>query len=160
MSGKKRGGKALHPSLEKWNSHRQEVSETKEAFSFKWQIGLLNKTNWQDVVFMPSTGGLFPGTMCVSTNRFPQHMLRNMVTYCFVTATAAADSSSYMRVWSGPQPAPVEVPLPSAREDFVLFPSAVGIAASQASLPSLQGWQADTSDTAWLSTHLPTAAVA
>lgn len=98
MSGEKRGEKALHLSLEKWNSHRREVSETKEAFSFKWQIGLLNKTNWQDVVFMPSTGGPFPGTMCVSTNRFPQHILRNMVIYCFIKATAAADSSSYMRM--------------------------------------------------------------
>lgn len=98
MSGKKGGKKALHLYLENWNSHRQEVSERKEAFSFKWQISLLDKTYWQDVVFMPSTGGPFPGTICVSTNRFPQRILKNLVVYCFVTSTRAADSSFYIRV--------------------------------------------------------------
>lgn len=98
MSGKEGEEEALHLFLEKWNSHRQEVSEKKEAFSFKWQISLLNETNWQDVVFMPSTGGPFPGTICVSANRFPQHILKNLVIYCFIMSTRAADSSFYMRV--------------------------------------------------------------
>lgn len=98
MLGKKGGKKPLHLSIEKWNSHRKEVSERKQAFSSKWQISLLNKTNWQDVVFMPSTGGPFPGTICVSTNRFPQYILKNLVIYCFINLTTAADSSFYRKV--------------------------------------------------------------
>lgn len=154
MSGKKGRKKALHLSLEKWNSHRQEVSERKEAFSFKWQISLLSKTNWQDVVFIPSTEVPFPGTICVSTNRFPQHTLKNLVIYCFVVSATAAGSSFYMRVVIWTTASSCEVPLPSAREDSVLLPSAVGNAASQASLPSFQGCQPDPADT--VAVRIPT----
>lgn len=134
MLGKKGGKKPLHLSIEKWNSHGKEVSERKQAFSSKWQISLLNKTNWQDVVFMPSTGGPFPGTICVSTNRFPQYILKNLVIYCFINLTTAADSSFYRKVgiWTTAS---------SCGGSSVLLPSAVGIAASQASLPSQWGCQ-------------------
>lgn len=85
-------------------------------------------------MFMPSTGGPFPGTICVSTNRFPQYILKNLVIYCFINSTIAADSSFYMRVgiWTTAS---------SCGGSSVLLPSAVGIAASQASLPSPWGCQ-------------------